>query len=208
MLVPSNRLRPGVSAGCVTHVVPDTVNGLPLHALSVHATVVLVPLLALLGVVYAVPRLRAWARWPLGLLALAAAGSTWVSVQSGNHFQDNLDGRGALTGAFADAVDRHAELAGQLQWMVYGYAILALVAVFLVRARTSAGSAGDGPDAGKRPVQRSDIGSSDAVAIGLSVLLVLGAVAVGVQVARVGDAGSKAVWNPDPENQIDYSTGD
>jgi hypothetical protein len=35
-------------------------------------------------------------------------------------------------------------------------------------------------------------------------VLVLGAVAVGVQVARVGDAGAKAVWNPD--GNADFST--
>ncbi len=181
---------------------PDTVNDLPLHALSVHATVVLVPLLALLGVIFAVPRLRRWARWPLGLLAVAGAASTWVSIQSGGNLEDNLESRDALSGPLAEAVQRHEELAGQLAWMVYAYAVIALVAVFLVRARTE----------GAR-VDRGDDGTSDrsgggggAVAIVMSLLLVLGAVAVGVQVARVGDAGSKAVWNPDDQNLTDYST--
>ena len=59
---------------------PDTVNGLPLHPLTVHATVVLVPLLALLGVLFVIPRIREWARWPLGLVAVAAAASTYVSI--------------------------------------------------------------------------------------------------------------------------------
>ena len=118
-------------------VLPDTVNGLPLHALSVHATVVLVPLLALLGVMYAVPRLRGWTRWPLGLLAIGAAGSTWVSMQSGHNLDDALAANNALAGAVGDAVARHIDLANQLQWMVYAYAVIALIAVFLVQPGTA-----------------------------------------------------------------------
>ena len=189
-------------------VLPDTVNGLPLHALSVHATVVLVPLLALVGILYAVPRMRAWARWPLGLLAVAAAGSTWVSIQSGGNLEDNLASRDALSGALADAVERHEDLAGQLQWLVYGYAIIALLAVFLVKPRKPVGASGERAAYDDSAGERSSAGSGGGLAIAMSVLLVLGAVAVGVQVARVGDAGSKAVWNPDDQNQIDYSTGD
>ena len=187
-------------------VLPDTVNGLPLHALVVHGTVVLVPLLALIGILYAVPRMRAWARWPLGLLAVAAAGSTWVSIQSGGNLEDNLASRDALSGALADAVERHEDLAGQLQWLVYGYAIIALLAVFLVKPRPPVRAGGDRVAHDDSAGTRSGAGSGGALAIVMSVLLVLGAVAVGVQVVRVGDAGSKAVWNPDDQNQIDYST--
>ena len=179
---------------------PDTVNGLPLHALSVHATVVLVPLLALLGVMYAVPRLRGWTRWPLGLLAIGAAGSTFVSVQTGQNLDDALAANGALTGAVGDAVARHIDLANQLQWMVYAYAVIALIAVFLVQPGTrSSHSATDGTS----DETSSSRGTSGAVAVVASIVLVLGAVAVGVQVARVGEAGSKAVWNPD--GSADYS---
>ena len=181
---------------------PDTVNGLPLHALSVHGTVVLVPLLALLGVLYAVPRLRRWARWPLGLVAVGAAGSTWVSMESGEALQ-TAGGQGAagIGGPVADALDRHIELADQLEWMVYAYAIIALIAVLLVRpgGRRDTHAASD--RAATEPTGSSR--GSGLVAVVASIALVLGAVAVGVQVARVGDAGAKTVWNPD--DSVDYS---
>jgi hypothetical protein len=181
-------------------VLPDTVNGLPLHALAVHATVVLVPLLALLGVMYAVPALRGWARWPLGLGAVGAALSTWVSMQSGGALKEALEARGSVAGAWADAIDRHAELAGQLQWMVYAYAAIAVVAIFVVRPSGPA----DTRAAGARdPAGVASARGAAAVAMVMSVVLVLGAVAVGVQVARVGDAGAKAVWNPD--GKADFS---
>jgi len=59
-------------------VLPDTLNGLPLHPLAVHAPVVLIPLAALLGVTFAVPALRAWSRWPLALVSLGAAVAAFV----------------------------------------------------------------------------------------------------------------------------------
>ena len=180
---------------------PDTVNGLPLHALAIHATVVLVPLLALLGIMYAVPGLRGWARWPLGLVAVGAAVSTWVSLQSGHVLEEALEARGSVTGPWADAIQRHEELADQLQWMVYAYAVIALIAIFAVRPSGPA----EARDAAVRdsPSVASSRGAT-AIAVVMSVLLVLGAVATGVQVARVGDAGAKAVWNPD--GNADYST--
>jgi hypothetical protein len=188
----------GELAGCV---LPDTVNGLPLHALSVHATVVLVPLLALLGVLYAVPLTRAWARWPLALLAIGASAATFVSMQSGEVLEES-GGQGAvgLGGALAEAVERHEELADQLQWIVYAYAVIALVAVLVVRAGDGAGT-GEG-DRSRRNRAESSLGRG-AVAVVTSVVLIVGAAAVAVQTYRVGDAGAKAVWNPD--GKTDYS---
>ena len=181
---------------------PDTVNDLPFHALSVHATVVLVPLAALLGVLFAVPRLRRWALLPLALVALAAAGSVWGSVQSGEALEE-AGGIGAagLGGPVAELVERHEDLAKQLQWLVWGYAVVAVVAVVLARRSASLEETGG---------ERSDRGAgsgaahrSGLVVTALSAVLVLGAVAVGVQTYRVGDAGSKAVWNP--TGTVDYT---
>jgi hypothetical protein len=177
-------------------VLPDTVNGLPLHAMSVHSTVVLVPLAAVLGVLFAVPRLRAWARWPLALVGPGAAVATWVSMQSGERLERALDENGALSEVIAGLVDRHEELAEQLEWMVIGYAVVALAAALVVDRD------GDRHAAGSEPPARG-AGGSSALALVFSVLLVAGAVAVGVQTYRVGDAGAKAVWNP--TGQIDYS---
>ncbi len=151
---------------------PDTVNGLPLHPLTVHAAVVLIPLASLLGIVYAVPPLRNWARWPLALVAVAAAGATFVSVQAGEAFEEAL----GLEGPAQELIERHEELGKQLLLMVAGYAVVAVAAALL---------AGRG-----------------ALTVVLSVVLVVGAVAIGVQSYRVGELGSQAVWNP---GDADYS---
>ena len=67
----------------------DTLAGLPVHPLFVHAVVVLAPLVALLLVVYAlVPRWRQGLRWPLTLMALASAGAAWVAVEAGEAFAE------------------------------------------------------------------------------------------------------------------------
>jgi len=185
--------------------IPDTVNGLPLHALAVHATVVLVPLAALLGVLFAVPRLRRWAAEPLALVALAAAGSTYVSVESGEMLQE-VGGIGAagLGGPVAELVERHEDLAKQLLWLVLAYAAVAVVAVLLsarehrAASRADAG-AGRSSSAGAAGPARRGLGLAVTA---LSVLLLLGAVVLGVQTYRVGDAGAEAVWNPG--GTVDY----
>ncbi len=165
------------------HMLPDTLNGLPVHALSVHATVVLVPLAAALGVLFAVPRLREWTTFPLPLVAAGAAIATWVSVQSGEALKA-AGGQGAagLGGPVAELVAEHQDLGNQLLLMVVAYAVAVTIAVVVVRR------AGRG------------------VTIVLSVLVVLGAVAVGVQTFRVGELGSRAVWNP--TDTVDYGSTD
>lgn len=63
----------------------DTVFGLPLHTLVVHAVVVLVPLAALGTVaIAAVPAWRARFGVPVLLLTVAAVASVPVAVQSGS----------------------------------------------------------------------------------------------------------------------------
>jgi hypothetical protein len=160
----------------------DEINGLPLHPLAVHAPVVLIPLAALLGLLFAIPRTRAWARLPFVLVALAAAGSTFVAKQSGQAFQETLEGNGALGGPVRDIVDDHAAAAQWLFYFMLGFAGVAIVAWAVTRS--SRGSA--------------------AVANVLAVEVVLGAGLIGYQVYKVGDLGAKAVWNP--TGQLDYSS--
>lgn len=185
---------------------PDTVNDLPLHALAVHGTVVLVPLAALLGLLFAVPRLRRWSHLPLALVALVAAGSVWASVQSGEALQE-AGGIGAagLGGPVAELVNRHKELAEQLQWLVWAYGLVAVVAVVGYRRTATASSEIDGDPADRRTGGGAGR-RAGLVVTGLSALLVIGAVAVGVQTFRVGDVGSTAVWNP--TGNVDYSGGE
>ena len=70
----------------------ETITGLPLHPLVIHAVVLLVPLLVLAGIVYAlVPRLRGRIGWVAVLLALAGVGSTLLAKLSGDAFRRRIE---------------------------------------------------------------------------------------------------------------------
>ena len=69
----------------------DTVLGLPLHPLVVHAVVVLLPLVALGVMALAVvPRWRARLALPLLGLLVVGAGSAVVAMLSGNEFAERV----------------------------------------------------------------------------------------------------------------------
>ena len=90
----------------------DTIAGLPLHPLVVHATEVIVPAAALALVLAALwPRFRRWAGWaPLGLAA-ASLVLVPLSTQSGKAFEERVNETAAL--------ERHANLGkGLLGWAI------------------------------------------------------------------------------------------
>ncbi len=155
----------------------NQVNGLPLHPLAIHAAVVLVPLAALLGLLFAVPRTRMWSRLPLLLVSVGALGAVWVSVQSGKALQRTLN----LQGPPATLIATHRHRANLLLLLMIGFAVLAVVTYVLTR-----------------PAQVKPM-----VTNVLAVLLVVGAVGIAVQTYRVGDVGARALWNP--TGQVDYS---
>ncbi len=61
----------------------NDVNGMPLHPLIIHAPVIGIPLAFLLTLLFAFPRTRAWARWPLALTVLGSTAAVWASRESG-----------------------------------------------------------------------------------------------------------------------------
>lgn len=155
----------------------DEFRGLPLHALVVHATVVLLPVTALLGVLYVVPRLRVRLRWPLLAATVASLVTVFVTRQSGEALKESL----TLGGPVAAAVERHQGLANQLVWMTVALTVVVVLATLVGRYRRTQTS----PQRGRASVETA-----------LAVLVLLASVAVGVQTARVGEAGTRAVWNP------------
>ena len=156
----------------------DEIDNLPTHALALHAAVVLVPLAAFLGVLFAVPRTRGWARLPLLLAALASVAAVYVAIKSGEHLQRALQ----LQGPTQDLVERHAELADVLLYGIIGYAGIAAAAFAVTRRSTR----------------------NTPVTTVVAVLVVLGALGVAYQTYRVGELGARAVWNP--TGQVDYSS--
>jgi hypothetical protein len=98
----------------------DTFQGLPLHALVVHATVVLVPLMCLLTVLVAVrPRLREKYAWWTFAGDVVVVALVYVTMESGEDLKDRL-------GA-SPAIDRHEDLGKQLIWFVLALAVTALI---------------------------------------------------------------------------------
>jgi len=154
----------------------DTVSGLPLHPLLVHAAVVFVPLLILVTLGYAlVPRLRPKLDWAIVLLAVAAPAAVFAARQSGLKFGQRLFG----DRTWPASVMRHEAYAKKLFWFALVLGVLALLLVALI----------EGTRRGKLKVPA-------AVTMLVLVLAVASAVPAGIYVYLTGDSGATAVWNP------------
>ncbi|MGQ0837278.1 DUF2231 domain-containing protein [Actinokineospora sp.] len=151
---------------------PEFVNGLPLHALIVHAVVVLVPLAVLGTIVVAVwPAARRRFGWLVVVVAAVGAALTPITASSGRDLERRLPEN--------ELIQAHERLGDQLIWFVVPLfvAVLALMLVHTAAARAS------GP-------KRTN------VALVLAAIVAIGlAGASGVHVFRVGEAGSRAVWD-------------
>jgi hypothetical protein len=161
----------------------DTILGLPLHPLIVHATVVLVPTATFLVALAAVyPRFRAWAGPVPALAALVSCALVPLSTGSGESLQHRV-GETRL-------VEEHAELAGTLIWFVIPLAAVAVAAYWLHRRST-----------GGQPGGKGLVAAVAVAAVALS-----GATLV--DVALIGHSGAKASWsavakNPAPQGSSD-----
>ncbi len=163
----------------------DTVAGLPIHALVLHVVVLAVPLSTLLALLFAYPRTRNWARWPLAIVAVGTLGATFVAQQSGKQLKLALGIRPG--NPVGDLIQKHQNLANQLLILVAVFAVLAVASSLLV-SRIDVGSR-------KSPV---------AIELGLPIVLVLVGLVMSFWVYRVGDLGARAVWNP--QGTTNYST--
>lgn len=137
----------------------DTVAGLPLHPLLVHAVVVGIPVMSLVTVAVAIRRPPQVWLWVVvaantGLLAITAA-----TKEAGQELEDRVG---------AEAVEVHSELGEKMPYFVVGL-LVASVLVALVRR-------------------------GGALRRVVLVVTIVAAVAATVWVVRVGDSGSRAVW--------------
>ncbi len=150
----------------------DTIFGLPLHALVIHAVVVLIPLTAVAVVVMAFSATwRERLRLPVTLLLLIGAASTFVAKESGEQLQKRVTFPG--NPAETQLIDHHVDIGGQAFIVVMIYAVVVLVWLY-VDWRKPAGTAG--------------------LFRVLTVLAVIGAVAATGWIVWAGDAGARAVW--------------
>ena len=166
----------------------DTIGGIPVHPLIVHAVVVLVPLASLLLLLAAVsPRVRHWAGILTPVLATVALVMVPLASESGEALEDRVEETRAL--------EEHTELGDTLVYFMLAVTVLAWALWFLDRraratvataGSASAGSASDGtPAAAPRSALLTAV-------IVLSVLCVL---ATTVQVVRIGHSGASATWS-------------
>jgi hypothetical protein len=150
---------------------PGEFQGLPLHVLLVHGVIVLIPLAALLTVLSAV-----WpaARRRLGiitpLVALAALIAVPVAVKAGEWLYDRVFP--------SELIQEHANLGSTMIWFAIGLFVASLLAwgVPVLLAR------------------RSKDAPPPWVGVVVAVVAVALSAAAVVQVVRVGEAGSRAVW--------------
>jgi hypothetical protein len=162
--------------------VPETVFGLPTHAIVVHATVVFLPLASFVVLLHAF-----WpeARRRLGVVTPLLAGVALVLVplatQSGEGLEHSMS-ENAL-------IERHAELAdGMLPWAI-GLFVVA-VGLWLLDLR-------------RARARQDDVTRARWVPIVIAILTVVVAVGTVQQVVRVGHAGAKATW----DGVVSSSTG-
>jgi len=148
----------------------DTIFGLPLHPLVVHATEVVVPTAALVVLLAAAwPRFRRWARFlPLGL-ALAALILVPISTQTGETLEARVGG--------SALIQTHADLAeGLLPWTI---ALVVVAGVMLWRSYAD----------------RAPNRTPKWVTIVVIAAAAVSSTGTVVQAIRIGHSGATAVWS-------------
>ncbi len=159
------------------------VAGLPLHALVVHAAVVLTPTAAVLVAVFAVrDRWRWLTRWPALLATVASLGALLLAKYSGTAL---LQSRQYLlqSPVIAARIHTHQTRANQLVLVMLLFTVLTVVGGWAL--------GGPSPLVSGRGAHEGRVVALSRV---LPAALVVGAVAVLVWVVLTGDAGARAVW--------------
>lgn len=157
----------------------DTIFGLPMHPLIVHATVVIVPTAALLVALAAtIPRFRSWIGPVPALTALVACVLVPLSTGSGEELQHRV-GESSL-------VQRHADLAETLIWFVIPLAAVAVAGYWLHR--------------------RGSAGRALVVTVAVAAVALAGATLV--DVGLIGHSGAKASWSSVTNQPKQSTSGD
>jgi len=159
----------------------NEINGLPAHILLVHAVVILIPLAALLTVLSAV-----WpaARRRLGIITPLTALVALILVPVATNAGEWLQARVHNT----PLISAHVDLGGTMLYFAAGLFVAALIAWGVPTLLT----------------RNSRKAPPPWVGVVVAVIAVALAGASVVQVVRVGESGSKAVWTgsfcPSPVN--------
>ncbi|SCL18366.1 DUF2231 domain-containing protein [Micromonospora inyonensis] len=155
----------------------ETVAGLPVHVLVVHAVVVFVPLLALLAVAYGVlPRWRDRLGWAVGVLAVVTPVVAWVATESGEAFENMLRD-GGYPPEILSQVETHSGYGDLLFRATLGLAVAAVALLLVTSGRARARSL------------------PSWLPVVLTVVVVALAVLAMAYVYLTGETGARAVWD-------------
>ncbi len=166
----------------------DTVFGLPVHALVVHATVVVVPTAAAsVALAAGWRRFRRWAGFLPLLLSLVALVLVPVSTSSGEALEERV--------GHSDLVEQHAHLGEGLLLPVLILTLAALVLYWLHLKEDLANSGSASWAAGLLARTGGPGRPGTAAMTAICLVAVVGVVSTVVQVARIGHSGAEAAWS-------------
>jgi hypothetical protein len=157
---------------------PTKIGGLPAHILLVHLAVVAIPLAALLTVLSAVwPAARAKLGFITPLVALGALIVVPITTHAGEWLEDRVTP--------SPLIARHVHLGHELLPWAIGLFLVSAGEWIWFRRRESR----------PEPVPNGNVRAGGLATAGVLTVLAL-AVSVGsvVQIYRVGESGSRAVW--------------
>lgn len=183
----------------------DYVFGLPMHALVIHAVVVLVPLSAVCAVAYAArPTWRRMLLWPTAVGALVSGVSAFVAGESGESLLRRVSVSRASTTNFQLLSD-HTAWGDRAKVVCIVFMLVTLVALCLLAFPTASEQPGQvgGADSSStlrtRAAQRLTtvrvVAEPAAVQLGLAALVVVASLAALVVVVITGHAGAAVVWD-------------
>jgi len=149
---------------------PESVGGVPIHPLVVHAVVVLIPLTAFgVAVLSVVPKWRPRYGVLVAITGVVAAALAPIAKLSGENLKDTL--------GESDLVNRHADLGTNVLYGAVPLAVMAVVLWWLGR-RAEHG----------QPLPR-------AISLLVGAIGVIVAIAATVQIMLIGHTGAEAVWS-------------
>jgi hypothetical protein len=155
----------------------DTVAGLPVHVLIIHAVVVIAPLTALMAIWYAVrPASRAYLRLPLAAGAVITGVSGLIAGASGEALEHRVRAADSADAAALALVHDHAEAGDLARILCLVLMVVTLAAVFYLL-----------PATGPAPL-------GAAVAKVTAAAVILASVAAMGSVIITGHTGAKAAW--------------
>lgn len=183
----------------------DTIFGLPVHPLIVHATTVIVPAAAVAVLLAALwPRFRRWAGWmPLALSVLAVV-LTPLSTESGEALERHVE--------HSDLIETHSQLAeGLLPWvavLAVGAALLYVVARREQRSNRLV-TPGEGAETPKADGRSERVGTVPRwLLVGAAVVGLVASLGTATQVVRIGHSGAQAAWGDAVSQTPSPTSGD